>query len=182
MKLLELNELGQVSISPEALQINAFKAIWERDMSETKEKANAQLAFTYFMVSAHPDNPYRALSKEERLIELNNDIKYIENSDSLLLEVLNKYQEIENRKSITLSYIRTNIHALGKLKNLMDNLDIEERDGNNKLLHDPKTFNALINDTAKTVVVLSDLEKRFMQEELESSVRIKGDAREEYDI
>lgn len=68
MKLFKY-EGYNVVISPEALMLKPFKKIWERDKTESKNKAKTELSFIYFYCDPRSDFTY-ILDDEERQSEI----------------------------------------------------------------------------------------------------------------
>ena len=59
-------ENNQITISPEALQIKAFKDLWNKDKSKDKEIAKQELGIIYFMYDPRSEYQYET-DLEERL-------------------------------------------------------------------------------------------------------------------
>jgi len=177
-----MNDDGLPILSAEASRLKEFKDILDRDTSEDKGEAKDILAFIYFMGSAHPENPYRILDRDSRLKELQSSIPSINPVDPITVAGLGAYIRMEDRHSVALSYVRSNISALNKLKGLLDKMDVLERDDFGKLVNDPKVFLDLINKAVVTVTVLADLEKKVLQGDVLNDSKIRGGGKEEFDL
>ena len=71
MKLFDIDN-NKVIVHPEALLIQSFKLLWDRDKSKDKARALKELAYVYFMTDFK--SPYDRYDPAERHIQISADI------------------------------------------------------------------------------------------------------------
>lgn len=93
MKILDLQD-GKVIVSPEALNVPEFKAIWLRDLQKSKARALAELSYVYYLVN--PNSPYANYSADKKRVILGEDMfsdpKY--KPDDRVQEAIKKYESM----------------------------------------------------------------------------------------
>jgi len=137
-----------ITINPLLLSIQEFKKIWNRDKTKDKKHARAELTYIYGMSSGEKDNiwrDYTDLKQREKIII--EDI-YGENSDwipnDLVLTALKKYKQ-RYPKTAAEMLLDTSMGTMMKIKQYLDDIDLDERDANGKPVHNLKN----ILDTSK---------------------------------
>lgn len=171
MKLFTL-ENSRPIITPEALTIQAFKNIWDRDTSTTKEVAVEELAYVYFM--EHFDsmfNRYDKATKES--IVANNTIskkrlKKFDPKDSLIEEARLTYIELQN--TVALDVYFSFLEGMKRIKTATDNMTFDD-DGNGKVM---KQFFDNITAFGKASIELEKIKEQVIKEQA-SKVKVKGD-------
>ena len=83
---------GQVVLNPESLAIPIFNTIWKRDKTKSKERANREIAYIFFMCDFN--SPYMAYPNIKRREVVVNDFmkdpKWKEDKD--IKEAMIKYE------------------------------------------------------------------------------------------
>lgn len=175
--------IKDVSFKAEALTISAFKNIWDRDESENKEQAKGELAFCYFVVSMSPANPYREYSKKERIKNVIEDL-YKKNpinvTDPYIIDAIEQMKKYES--SAEKNFLRTAFNSLDNLREYLETVDLGERDNNDRLVHNPKQYNDILNSAASTLEALQKSKLMVDKAEIDLSNKIRGEGKEEYDI
>lgn len=84
----------KLEISPYALTINEFKAIWDKDSSSTKDRAVKELSFVYFM--ADFKSVYRGYEPVDKVAKICGDLGLSEDVLDLVIQAaINKYLDIQ---------------------------------------------------------------------------------------
>jgi len=147
-----------ITVNPILLSITEFEKIWKRDKSKDKRKARKEFIYIYGMVSNEIDNiwkDYANLSKREKIIidDLFNKETWV--PDRLVTQALEKYKA-RYPKTPSEILLESAMKSMIKVKDFMDELDLNERDTQGRLIHNPKT----ILDTAKqSVKVYMDIKE-----------------------
>lgn len=171
MRLLSLQN-NQVTITPEALQISAFKKLWDRDKSRAKEKALLDLAYVYYF--ADFSSVYSQLSKEDRARALTADIyEGKKEPDKAVNEAVEYYEEMQGKMSPSLSFLEAALFAANKIKGYFYSVDFTLLDTNGKPVYDISKINTTLKDIGKTIDGLDQLKERVMRE-LQSDSKIRG--------
>ncbi|MCK4500921.1 hypothetical protein KAU11_10505 [Candidatus Babeliales bacterium] len=182
MKILYINELGIVHITPEAARIREFKAIFEGDQSRGKDSALDSLAFVYYTGSVHPSNPLRGLNKEDKLKEAISMFPEVDITSPLIKDAIVRFRRFEETESVALKYVRTTIQSMDKLKNFLDEVDLNEKDDNGKLVYNAKQYIDSLSNTSNLIKSLSDLEKQVMNDEISREGELRGNGEDEVDF
>jgi len=147
-----------ITINPILLSIDEFEKIWKRDKTKDKRKARKEFIYIYGMVSNELDNiwkDYANLSEREKIIisDLFNKTTWV--PDRLVIKALEKYKA-RYPKTPSEILLESAMKSMIKVKDFMDDLDLNERDSQGRLIHNPKT----ILDTAKqSVKVYMDIKE-----------------------
>ena len=167
MNLLEKHE-GNLTLTEQALTIKEFEDLYRikynskypSDNSGHKRlKANKVCKYIHLVYawdSAYYSRPLKA-RKEQGLISAQIDWD-IEN-DKYAQAAIKKFIETQssNRSIRALESAR---NLVDKLIDLMNNVDLEERDENDRLIHKPNDYTKLIKEIDDATSILEDLEKR----------------------
>lgn len=182
-KLLYIDDKGELKITEYGLAIREFSDIWNRDKSENRGKAIKDISFCWFCISMSSNNPYREYNRKERIERVmdavyGGAIDYA--SDALLVKAVERMREFD--KSLAKDFLRTTINSLYKEKEFLSGANLDERDGNGKLIHNIKQYNDLVKGMADTLKSLSELTKMIENDELNYQSKIRGDGRREFDL
>src|SRR3990167_8155919 len=111
-------ENNKVKISPEALLIQAFKNVWDKDTSKTKDKALAELGYVYFIADYKSD--YLAYPENTRTKQIAIDTMKDSNykPDETVKAAIKKYEELQNTP--TLRLLKSARHALEEVSSYFD--------------------------------------------------------------
>lgn len=150
-------EQYKVTISEEALCLKPFKQIWNRDKSQSKDRANAELAFCYFMEDPRSDYQY-IVSLEER----ENAIKEAEGlpenwkPDKVVREAMEFYSSFKPASALLLEDTR---FMVDKFRKKVRSIDFEELG-----VKELKEVGALIKQIPALVKDLDEAEKALASE------------------
>lgn len=177
MNLFEIVN-NQVTFSPQALLIAPFKAIWDKDKSESKINANKQLAFIYYMSDDRSDFMH-ILDEDERIEEIK---KFIDLPDKFtgktkeFVRARHFYEQLSTTTSTIL--LKSTRGVIQKISKFLDNLDMSERDPRtNKPIHDISKITASVEKIPKLIKALNEVEKEIVKEKaLKASVGNKSAA------
>jgi hypothetical protein len=93
MELITLAN-GKLEISPYALSVKEFKAIWDRDVSVAKDRAVAELSFIYFMTDYK--SVYRGYETVDKFDKICNDLSMkMDITDNIIQSAISKYSELQ---------------------------------------------------------------------------------------
>lgn len=165
-----------VQPTEEALMINPFKQIWERDKSKGKEIALKEFAFIEFSVSLLASNPYKGYSESIRegiiIDELFGKDKW--KPDDIVKEGQKKLDKFQIEASQSYSLYRSSIKAKDNLVEFLENIDLSDKNLKTGLpIYKPKELTSALLDVDKVTTSL-DLLKRKVEEELFESTKTKG--------
>lgn len=166
MELLQI-ENHKLKISPYALTIAEFKAVWERDKSSTKDRAVQELSFV-FLVSAY-HSPYRAYDSKERILRVANDVVTLDKwiPDDLVKAAVAKYEELE--LTPTLALLTDVEEGIFKLRSFFKTVDVTKDEKGSKIASLIRSIGS-ISDVIKSMAILRQ------QVEKEMSVGVTGRA------
>ena len=157
----------QVNVEPEALLLAPFKAIWSRDKSKTKHKAQQELAFIYFMNDPRSDYQY-IVDEEERAKEIIKGLGMPEDwkADAVIKRASDFYNSFKPASAGLLEDTKV---AVNKLRQLLRNIDLEEKDDKGKPVYTLNTITATIKQIPGLVKDLDEAERTLSKDILEES-------------
>ncbi len=122
MNLLKIDHSKKLVISPEALAIPEFSAIWKRDRSVKKENAINELSYIYYLIDyasiylAYPaDVRDKQIRKDLNIKKLSKDLK----------AGISKYRELQ--KTPSMRFLTSARDALEAMTKYFEMIDFEER-------------------------------------------------------
>ena len=170
-----------ISVNPILLSIKPFEQIWKRDKSKIKEKARKELIYIYGMVSTNDDNiwkDYVDLKKREDIII---EDLFGKNSDwtpdRLVLEAIDKYRA-RYPKTPAEMLLETAMKAMMKVKDHLDSIDLNERDNQGRLIHNPKIVLDVGKMTVKTYMEIEDAIEKIKANKKLNADKIRGGSEE----
>ena len=161
----------------ETILMSPFKEIWERDLSKEKENAIQEFAYIEFMTSMLKSNPYREYpeAKKDEIIRKDIITQIDWNPDELILEAMNKIQELQKEGSITYSYWLANKTAIEKMIDFFLNVDVSEKNfktGNP--VYKPRDVTGAVADAEKILTTINTLKSK-VEEELYEKSKMRSD-------
>lgn len=161
----------QVTVEPEAIMLAPFKAIWDRDKSKTKHRAQQELAFIYFMGDPRSDYQY-IIDEEERANEIKKGLGMPDNwkSDKAVERALVFYNSF---KPASAGLLEDTKIAVNKLRQLLRDIDLEEKDDKGKPVYTLNTITATIKQIPGLVKDLDEAERTLSKDILDES-RARG--------
>lgn len=170
MKLLKY-EGYKITIAPEALALVPFKKIWNRDRTINKDKAISEISYIYFMVDPRSDYQY-LVDAEERSKAIIEDTGMPSNwkPDKLINEAMEFYGKFKPTAALLLEDTR---YAVEKLRKLLRDIDLEEKDDKGKPVYTLNTITATIKQVPSLAKDLDEAEKALANE-MRNSGRMRG--------
>jgi len=162
----------QVTFSPAALMIPEFKALWDRDESKDKYTALREISYVYFFTDFK--SPYvAALSPEilERTIAKDylKDESYT--PDAEVIAAIDKYRELQITPSMLL--LKAAIKTVHNLTDYLENVDLQERDKNDKPIYKPNDITGALSKIGNIVESLQKV-KENVEREIMHSAQLRG--------
>jgi hypothetical protein len=151
----------------EALLIQPYKEIWERDKDKKKVAALEEFAYIEFMSSMNKSNPFRQYPEREKegKVRLAVITRKDWEPDDLIRQGIHGIQQFNKEASTTYNYYMAAKKAAEKMQDFFNEVDVTEVN--------PKTFNPIykprditsaLNDTEKVLGNLKSLEKKVEEE------------------
>lgn len=171
MKLFKY-EGYKVVISEEALMLQPFKKIWNRDRSKSKDKALMELAFVYFMCDPRSDYQY-IVDAEDRFnaIVESEGLPDDWNPDKLVEEAMKFYESFKSTSALLLEDTRI---AIDKVREFLKTVDLDATDDKGKPLYTINSITSTIKMIPQLIKDLNDAEKAINSEMLEKSGKVRG--------
>lgn len=170
MKLFRY-ENYKVTISEEALALKPFKKLWDRDKSKSKDKAIAELSYTYFMEDPASDYQY-LVDREERskaIIEGEGLTNW--KPDKLVQEAMEFYASFKTTSALILEDTR---YAADNLRKSLRNIDLEATDEKGRPIYTVASIISAIKQVPQLVKELSEAERAVAKEMSENAGRVRG--------
>lgn len=170
MKLFKY-ENYKVVVDPEALTLEPFKAIWEKDDSPDKAMATSELAYVYFMCDPRSDYMYIE-SKEER----SNEIKTAEGlpqkwkPDKTVKGAMDFYESFKPASARLLDATKA---MADKLSRYLVDVDFKATDTNGKPIYTVNTITSTIKQIPGLIKELHEVEKA-MANDMEEGGKMRG--------
>ena len=160
-----------VVVEPEALLLTPFKEIWDRDKSEDKHIALQELGFLYFMGDPRSDYQY-IIDEKERIKEIKKGqgmpAKW--KPDKVVTKALNFYKSFQPASAGLLEDTRV---AIDKLRLLLRNIDLSEKDDKGKPMYTLNTITATIKQIPGLVKDLDEAE-RTLSKDIINEGKVRG--------
>ena len=160
-----------VTVEPEAITLAPFKAIWDRDKHKDKRVALQEMAFIYFMGDPRSDYQY-IVDEEEREKEIVKGLGMSSTwkKDKVVQRGLDFYNSFKPSSAGLLEDTRV---AVNKLRQLLRDIDLEEKDDKGKPVYTLNTITATIKQIPGLVKDLDEAERTLAKDILEQS-RARG--------
>lgn len=164
LKLFKYDQY-KVTISEEAFCLKPFKQIWNRDKSHSKDKANSEMAFIYFMVDPRSDYQYIVSPEErEKAIKEAEGLPNNWKPDKVVKEAMEFYASFKPASALLLEDTR---FMVDKFRKKVRSIDFEQLG-----VKELKEVGALIKQIPALVKDLDEAEKA-----LSSEIRAQGKMR-----
>jgi hypothetical protein len=161
MKLFKY-EGYKITISEEALLLEPFKKIWDRDKSEDKYKALQELGFIYFFTDIRSSYQYLVDEEERtRAIKEGEGMPKGWKPDKLVLAGIEFYKSFKTTSQWLLEDTR---YAVDKLRKLLREIDLNAVDDKGKPIYTLNTITATIKQVPSLVRDLDEAEKAIAAE------------------
>lgn len=162
----------KLNISEEALCIKAFRELFKRDRSKTKEKALLELGFIYFYLD--PRSDYSFLTDDEERMEAIIEQEGFPTKwkpDDKVQRAMEVYRSLTQTSSSLL--LQDTRISIDKARAFLRNLDLEQKDDNGKPIYTINSYLNAIKDVPKLIKELSEAEKA-VSKELEENGKLKA--------
>ena len=178
------NSTGALRLNtPELLLIKEFDALWDINRNKCKEdpkgtkRLRAWREFKYIWLFCDWKSPYQQYLEMEKHKAALEDAAMTEEewNDSVFRAAVRKYVEIKNSSRV-LNLIKTAYRTLEKMRVSLDNIDLEERDANQKPIFKAKDVLADIASIGVMADKLKELELNYQKDQMQSGPRKRGDA------
>lgn len=172
MKLFELKN-NVVTFAPQALLLKPFKALWDRDKSEDKAKANDELAFIWYMEDVRSDF-YDIIEEDERREEVLKFLTELPSTYKPDVAVQDATRFYRGSESVSVKILKDTMIMVNNLRQEMVDMDFKERDSSGKPIHDKVKALALAE---KIPHLLKDLKEIYREIEREAKEQhlMRGD-------
>ena len=165
MKLFKY-EGFRIVISEEAFALKPFRKIWERDKSDSKDKAIAELGYIYFFCDPRSDYQYLVDPEERKqAIKEGEGLKDKWEPDKVVQEAMDFYEGFKPAAALLLEDVR---YRLYKYRAKLRSLDLEGME-----VKDLKDVGALIKQIPSLVKEVDEAEKTLAAEMKETG-RMRG--------
>lgn len=163
----------EVKVSPEALLLAPFKAIYKRDKHKDKTMAKQELAYIYFMADPRSDYQY-IIDEEVRQEEIIKGLGMPEQwkPDEAVKRAIVFY---ESFKPISAGLLEDTRIAVNKLREMLREIDLKKEDANHKPVYTLNTVTATIKQIPSLVKDLDEAERTLAQEIAQSN-KVRGAA------
>ena len=156
VQLFEMNG-SKLTFATEALTIEAFREIWDRDTSEEKETALGEFAYVLWMSDYL--SPYRSLKTSERSAEVIKDVGLGEwEPDDVIGKAIEQYERLQETPSM--GFLKSARKAAENLREFFDQIDLNERDKSGKPVYKPSDVTTAIANSVKIIEALDRWEEK----------------------
>lgn len=171
MRLFDLKDRN-VIVSPEALLIPEFQAIWKRDKTKDKLKAMRELSYVYFVCDYK--SPYRSsltLNRLESMVakDFMKDEAYA--PDPKISAAVDKYKELQKTPSMML--LDASLKTVHNLIDYLQNVDLQERDKNDRPIYKPSDVTSSLKNIGGIVESLSKV-RESVEKEMSEQATLRG--------
>lgn len=174
MRLLDRTKDNNIVISTEALTINSFKKIWERDKTKSKDRAIKELAFIFFYCDFK--SPYSAYDEEDKLQVISEELlgkdKKFDLKDPLIVEAIESYKRTQ--ETFSMKFLKSAKKAAIELINFFNNIRLDERNANGSPVYKPADITNALSQSVKVIEALDRWEEKVKQEINLQESKIRG--------
>jgi len=175
MELFQIKN-NKVSVAPQALLLEPYKKLWDRDKSKDKERATAELGFVWYYCDIK--SPFSIiLSSEEKIKEIKKITAGLGPEwelDSFVIDACVFYKE--SQKTVSSEILDNTIGLMLRinafLKDLNPNETYEDKFGNIKYKHDFTKIVAAAKQVPGLLQTLNETREQVLKEqEVDSGMR-----------
>lgn len=173
-RLIEVSSDGKLTITPEALMIKEFKAVWNK--YKDKNKANEELAFIYWM--AYYNSVYDVyLTEKEKVEAIKADVISDKNwnPSEITKAAIDKFKELQMTFSI--AFLESAKEGALKIRQFYHDVNLNERSKSGGVIWKPTDISKAIGDSINTLEALEKWQERAKKEEDLGDSKIKGGGR-----
>lgn len=170
-RLLEVTSDGTLNITPEALMIKEFKAVWNK--YKDKNKASEELAFIYWM--AYYKSVYDVyLSEREKMDAIKEDVisdKKWEPTE-ITKAAIDKFKELQ--MTFSMAFLESAKEGALKIRQFYHDVNLNERTKSGGVIWKPSDITNAVAKSVDILEALSKWEERAKKEEELGDSKIKG--------
>lgn len=170
MDLLIL-EKNKLDVSPYALCIKEFKAIWDADKSKDKDWATK--ALSYIVMMCKFNSPYINYQEDERHKLVCEELG-VEIDKKQIAEAIKVYNRLQEDSLPALRYLYASRIAAEKIRQFYLTFDLNERSDKGAYLLKPKDISSSITDMERLIRTLDALEEKVKKEMELTDSKIRG--------
>lgn len=155
----------KITISEEALLLKPFKAIWNRDRSQNKDKALSELGFIYFFCD--PRSDYQYLTDEDarkQAIKEGEGLPDKWEPDRLVTDAMEFYESFKSTAALLLEDTK---YAVTKLRKQLREINLDEKDIKGKPIYTLNIITATIKQVPSLAKDLDEAEKALASESIQ---------------
>ena len=170
--LFDMDQEGNLTISPEAYSLLPFKKIWDRDKTKGKFKALIDVSYIYWFCDyrSYVSDITDTVQRNEEVISLiTDDVNY--QPDQLVLDAVEFYMK---DMPLSLHFLNDVKCAINELRRYFRDLDLTETDDKGKPVHNA---NQVMNSIKSTGDLLDTLEKHEtkVKKDLDMNNAVRGE-------
>jgi len=171
MKLFDVDNNNNVTVKPEALLIQGFKVLWDRDKTKNKTVAIKELAYIYFISDFK--SSYQSYSVEERHAQVCFDLGVAINKDEeAIINAIAVYKRTQNTFSMT--FLESAKRAARELINFFNTVDLNERTERGNPVYKPSDITNALSSSVKVIEALDKWTEKVQQELELTDEKIRG--------
>lgn len=160
-----------LTIDPMLLALKPFKAIWQRDKTEKKERAIQEIAYIYFMEDPRSDYQYITdIDTRESQIREGEGIKASWKPDGTVKEAQKLYASFKTSSALLLEDTR---FAIDKLRKQLREIDLNAVDDKGKPIYTLNVITSTIKQIPELIKSLDEAEKSLAKE-IAQNDRVRG--------
>lgn len=161
----------KVTVSEEALLLKPFKLIWNRDRTQSKERALSELAYIYFFADPRSDFQY-IVDEDDRMNAIieSEGMPDKWKPDKLVADAIEFYLKF---KPVSYQLLEDTKFAINNLRHFLRNINLDERDEKGKLVYTVSTITSTIKQIPELVKSMEEAERKLAAEVIVDS-RVRG--------
>jgi hypothetical protein len=164
---IELNKVELITVYEFNKVIRSDRGGKFKGDHDGRKKLKAKAIFKFIFLYCDIRSPYKEYEDQERWTRALNDSRLNgDDIDETVKAAINKYRELTETRIQRL--LKSAYDSCDKIREFYDDLDLDERDENGRLVYKPNDLITGISKLGETVKGLRDLETQVM-EELESN-------------
>jgi hypothetical protein len=185
MKLFEIDgDFNVILNKVELLLVPEFKKVIRSDRggrfkgdNDGRKKYKATAIFKFIFLYCDIRSPYKEYEDIDKFQKALKDTRLHDDEvkDSDVKAAIAKYKELSESRMQKL--LKSAYDACDKLREFYDNLDLDERDENSRLVYKPNDLITGISKLGETVKGLRELETQVMEELETNGKGVRGGAR-----
>lgn len=171
MKLFDIDN-NTVIVHPEALLIQSFKLLWDRDKSKDKHTALKEMAYVYFMTDFK--SPYDRYDKNEKGQQVNIDImgNQAYTPDEAVISAANTYKNLQ--QTFSMKFLESAKVAARELMRFFNEVNLSERTDKGAVVYKPVDVTNALSQSVKVIEALDRWTEKVQKEQELTDSKITG--------